>query len=249
METPKSVSELCRFLGMVNQFGKFSHNIAELFKPFRELLSAKKAWLWTQTQDEAFTNLKKELTTPNILTLYNPNADTAISADVLLDGQSNPPFQTVWSHTVNTKENFQCMTIFYSIKVYWWFPNSSNILQKLHNSHQGIQHCCLWARSLVWWLHIRSDIDSFIKQCHVCQKSSVLPREPLITAALLSHPWEKVTSDLFHLNNSTYLIVTDYFSSYPEVIQLKSTTLASVIKAHNSIFSHHGVPSVDLHEW
>ena len=33
MEIPKSVSELCRFLGMVNQLGKFSPNIAELSKP------------------------------------------------------------------------------------------------------------------------------------------------------------------------------------------------------------------------
>ena len=60
------------------------------------------------------------------------------------------------------------------------------ILQKLHNGHQGIQRCRLQAKSLVWWLHIHSDIDSFIKQCHECQKSSVLPREPLITATLPS---------------------------------------------------------------
>ena len=43
IETLKSVSELRRFLGMVNQLGKFSPNIAELSKPLRELLSAKKA--------------------------------------------------------------------------------------------------------------------------------------------------------------------------------------------------------------
>ena len=52
-------------------------------------------------------------------------------------------------------------------------------LQKLHNSHQSIQCCHLQAKSLVWWLHIHSDIDSFIKQCRESQKSSVLPREPL----------------------------------------------------------------------
>ena len=80
METPKSVSELRSFLEMVNQLGKFSPNIAELSKPLRELLSAKKAWLWTPTQDE-FTNLKKELTTPNIRTLYDPSADTTISVN------------------------------------------------------------------------------------------------------------------------------------------------------------------------
>ena len=73
METPKSVSELHRFLGMVNQLGKFSPNIAELSKPLQELLSAKKAWLWTPTQDKDFTNLKRDLTTPNILTMYDPS--------------------------------------------------------------------------------------------------------------------------------------------------------------------------------
>ena len=86
MEAPKSVSELCRFLGMVNQLCKFSPNIAELSKPLRELLSAKKAWLGTPTQDKAFTNLKKELTTPNILTLYDPTVDTTIFADASSHG-------------------------------------------------------------------------------------------------------------------------------------------------------------------
>ena len=74
METPKSVSELCRLLGMVNQLGKFSPNIAELSKSLRELLSAKKPWLWTPTQDKGFINLKKDLTTHNILTMYDPSA-------------------------------------------------------------------------------------------------------------------------------------------------------------------------------
>ena len=78
METHRSIPELRRFLGMV---GKFSPNIAELSKPLRELLSDKKAWLWTPVQDEAFAKLKQELTTPTILALYDPNAETTISAD------------------------------------------------------------------------------------------------------------------------------------------------------------------------
>ena len=41
-----------------------------------------------------------------------------------------------------------------------------------------------------------------------------------------------------------YLIVVDYFSRYPEVVQLKSTTSSSVIKALKAMFSHHGVPSI-----
>ena len=81
METPKSVTELHRFLSMVNQLGKFSPNIAEFSQPLRELLSDKKAWLWTPVQDKAFVKLKQELTSPNILALYDPNADTIVSAD------------------------------------------------------------------------------------------------------------------------------------------------------------------------
>ena len=71
---------------MVNQLGKFSPHIAELSKPLRDLLSAKNAWLWTPAQDEAFTSLKKELTSPNILTLYDPNAETTVSADASSHG-------------------------------------------------------------------------------------------------------------------------------------------------------------------
>ena len=57
MDTPKSVTELRRFLGMVNQLGKFSPNIAELSHPLRESLSVKRAWLWGPTQTEAFSKL------------------------------------------------------------------------------------------------------------------------------------------------------------------------------------------------
>ena len=86
METPKALSELHRLLRMVNQLGKFSPNIVELSKPFQELLTPKKTWLWIPKQDEAFTNLKKELTTSNIPTLHNLTADTAVFADASSHG-------------------------------------------------------------------------------------------------------------------------------------------------------------------
>jgi len=39
MEAPTNVSELRRFMGMTNQLGKFSHQLAELTQPLRQLLS------------------------------------------------------------------------------------------------------------------------------------------------------------------------------------------------------------------
>lgn len=41
MSPPRSLSDLHRFMGMVNQMRKFSPNIAEISKPLRELLSIK----------------------------------------------------------------------------------------------------------------------------------------------------------------------------------------------------------------
>ena len=38
-------------------------------------------WLWGPEQDTAFTNVKKELTKPRVLALYNPEAPTKVCAD------------------------------------------------------------------------------------------------------------------------------------------------------------------------
>ena len=81
MEPPRNVSELRRFMGMANQLGKFSHRLAELSQPLRELLSTKRAWVWGPDQERAFSEVKTELTHPTVLTLYDPQADLKISAD------------------------------------------------------------------------------------------------------------------------------------------------------------------------
>ena len=47
MKSPTSVTELNMFMGMVNQLTKFSHNIAYISKPLRELLGTKNGWTWT----------------------------------------------------------------------------------------------------------------------------------------------------------------------------------------------------------
>ena len=41
MPPAKGIPELCRFLWMANQLGKFSHRLADLTKPLRVLLSVK----------------------------------------------------------------------------------------------------------------------------------------------------------------------------------------------------------------
>ena len=81
METPKSITELRRFMGMVNKLGKFTPKIAELSQPLRELLSSKRTWVWGPTQATAFQEIKNELARPTTLALYSLDAPTKIVAD------------------------------------------------------------------------------------------------------------------------------------------------------------------------
>ena len=48
--------------------------------------------------------------------------------------------------------------------------------------------------------------------------------------------WQKVATNLFELKGVTYLLVVDYFSRFPEVAKLTTTTSASVIAALKTYF-------------
>ena len=82
-----------------------------------------------------------------------------------------------------------------------------------------------------------------MRNCPQCQKSYTPPREPLMVWPLPRRPWERVAADLFEMDHTQYLLVVDYYSRYPEVIQLRATTSAAIINALKSIFGRHGIPS------
>ena len=81
MERPRNVSDLRRFLGMVNHLQKFITNLAEKTKPLRDLLSAKNEWYWGQAQDHAFCELKHNLTQAPVLAHYRPDRETVVASD------------------------------------------------------------------------------------------------------------------------------------------------------------------------
>nr|XP_049586080.1 uncharacterized protein K02A2.6-like [Syngnathus scovelli]XP_049586090.1 uncharacterized protein K02A2.6-like [Syngnathus scovelli]XP_049586092.1 uncharacterized protein K02A2.6-like [Syngnathus scovelli]XP_049586103.1 uncharacterized protein K02A2.6-like [Syngnathus scovelli] len=81
MREPRNITETRSLIGMVNHLGKFLPHLADKTKPLRDLLKKTNMWTWGLQQQKAFEEIKKELTTPPILALYNPNAETVVSAD------------------------------------------------------------------------------------------------------------------------------------------------------------------------
>lgn len=85
-------------------------------------------------------------------------------------------------------------------------------------------------------------IAQLVQNCRECAEQSKNKREPLITTPLPDYPWQLVGTDLIELDKCQYLLVVDYFSRYPEVVKLSSTTSSQVIAALKMIFARHGIP-------
>jgi hypothetical protein len=118
-----------------------------------------------------------------------------------------------------------------------------SIIQKLHESHQGVNKCLDNAQAAVWWPGMTSQMTEFIKNCIVCaEKRPAARSEPLIPSKLPDRPWQVVSTDLFELNHKQYIVMIDNYSRWIEVRHLNRTTSMSVIKQMKAIFAIHGIP-------
>ena len=390
IEPPRTIPELRRFLGMVNQLSKFSPNLAQITQPLRELLKKARIWQWTEAQQQAFTGIK-EFSQSTVLCIYDPNAETKISADasshglgavllqkhesewkpvayasrslshteanyaqiekealtsvwacemfstyvlgmqfmietdrkplVALFGSKHmdelPPrifrfslrlarFDYMINHVagkmvftadtlsraprpftegdVRHETETECLMevcvrdlpaspqrlqvyckaqqddpicakiiqyvqqgwpdkhkIEPVLKHYWKVQGDLVVhknlllygkrivvpkehrretLKKLHQRHQGIVRCQERARISVWWPGIGQQIKDLVQSCPTCVREFSHHPEPWMLTPLPDLLWQQVSSDLFVFKGESYVVVTDYYSRYPEVLKL-----------------------------
>ena len=121
----------------------------------------------------------------------------------------------------------------------------SEMLKKLHETHQHISKTRERAAGAIWWPHISKDIKVMVESCAVCQQHRVTQREqPLKPVPLPERPWAQLGADLFEYKKKMFLVVVDYYSRWIEVKQLTTTTSASVISRLKAIFTTFGIPDV-----
>ena len=77
---PTDITEMHSFLGLVNQLGDFSPHIATAALPLLSLLRPTESFLWSPDHDNAFEEVKHELTPPPVLAHFDPLADTELMA-------------------------------------------------------------------------------------------------------------------------------------------------------------------------
>ena len=93
----------------------------------------------------------------------------------------------------------------------------------------------------MWWLSISRQVEQMIQSCHTCARDVNYRKEPLMPTKLPEFPWQVVGSEL---KGVQYILIVDYFSRYPEVVKMSTTTSTAFIAAMKLIFSRHGLPEV-----
>ena len=117
------------------------------------------------------------------------------------------------------------------------------ILEKLHLAHQGVQRTKAKARKVLYWPGMGKDIETMVEKCAQCQQLQPKHQaEPLVPHQIPDLPWMKVRANIFELNGQSYLLLVDYLTKYPEVLNLPDKTAYSVIQKMKSVFARYGIP-------
>ena len=120
----------------------------------------------------------------------------------------------------------------------------ADILKRIHDGHQGLTKCRDRAKSSVWWPGLSAELKHTVMSCHTCQEQKrTQQKEPLISTPLPDRPWKRIALDLCEHNKNNYLVISDYYSRFLEVLHLPSTTSTQVIQRLKATFARFGIPN------
>ena len=106
MPSPRNVTELQSFLGLVNFYQVFIKNMHELRALLNDLLKKDKKWKWTTECQAALEKIKTTLTSELFLTHFDPKLNIIVASDassygigacilhLMPDGSKKKPLRT-----------------------------------------------------------------------------------------------------------------------------------------------------------
>lgn len=120
------------------------------------------------------------------------------------------------------------------------------ILNNLHEAHQGAVRTKQRARLTVYWPGIDNDIENVVRACQHCQDH--LPsntKEPIITKDRPTRPFQELAVDLCSYAGQDYLITVDCYTDWPAIYALtRNTTTSQVIAALRQTFCRTAIPDI-----
>ena len=117
------------------------------------------------------------------------------------------------------------------------------VLDRIHEGHQGITKCRARAQNSVWWPRISADIHERVSSCREClERQPSQKKELLLPSTPPERPFQRVGVDICEVKGDYYLVSTDYYSRYIDIAHLPRLTALAVISKMKNCFAHHGIP-------
>ena len=115
------------------------------------------------------------------------------------------------------------------------------MLDLIHERHQGINKCLLQSRESLCWLGISNEICQTVDKCGICQTTSTAQRKlPSVPSEIPPHAWHILGTDLFYRKHIDFLVLGDYSSKFLIVRKLPSSTSSAVCKEMSKTFTEYG---------
>ncbi len=118
------------------------------------------------------------------------------------------------------------------------------ILQELHSAHLGIVKTKKIIRGLVYWPQVDKDVEKLISGCEACLRTRPAPPNATATWPSAEKVWSRVHADhLGPVNGNMYLLITDSFSKWLEVMKVRNLTAKETVEKFREVFARFGLPN------
>jgi len=120
------------------------------------------------------------------------------------------------------------------------------VLNQLHESHQGTLSTKQSARLTVYWPAIDNDIDNLISQFQQYQSHAPTnPKEPMLIKPRPSRPFEELAADFCYHAGHCYLIIVDCYTDWPTIVPMgKNINAAALITVVRELFCRTAIPDL-----
>lgn len=82
----------------------------------------------------------------------------------------------------------------------------------------------------MYWPGINESIEKMVAKCAICQKyQSKSAKEPMISHIVPDLPFQKIAMDICEYGAKAFLVVSDYYSRFLEILPLTNKTAGQCI--------------------